>query len=74
MFVLSKGKSTATIVNSLSDNGVIISTTHYSVEKCSHGLHSHVSPHLCFLLQGGDIETRGVRVYERMYSELGMLE
>ena len=39
MFVLSKGKSTGKIVNSLSDNGVIISTTHYSVEEYSQGIH-----------------------------------
>jgi AraC family transcriptional regulator len=67
MFVLSKGKSTGKIVNRLSDthNGVIISTTHYPVEECNQGMHYHENPHICFLLQGGDIESRSNRSYER---------
>ena len=65
MFVLGKGKSTGKIVNSLSDNGVIISTTHYPVEECNQGMHYHENPHICFLLQGEDIESRNNLSYRR---------
>jgi len=65
MFVLSKGKSTGKIVNSLNDNGVIISAAHYPVEECRQGSHYHENPHICFLFQGGDIESRNDRSYER---------
>jgi AraC family transcriptional regulator len=70
MFVLSKGKSTGKIVNSLNDNGVIINTVHYSVEECHQGKHSHENPHICFLLQGGDIESRNNRSYERKTGDI----
>ena len=65
MFVLSKGKSTGKIVKSLNNGGVILSTAHYPVEECSQGMHYHENPHICFLLQGSDIESRGNLVYER---------
>lgn len=65
MFVLSKGKSTGNIVNSISDNDIIISTTHYSVEECNQGMHYHENPHICFLFQGCDIERRNNLLYER---------
>ena len=51
-------------------NGVIISTTHYSVEECNHGMHYHENPHICFLLQGGDIESRSHRSYERKTGDI----
>jgi AraC family transcriptional regulator len=70
MFVLRDGKSTGKIVNSLNDNGAIISTAHYSVEECSHGMHYHENPHICFLLQGGDIESRNHRSYERKAGDI----
>lgn len=70
MFVLSKGKSTGKIVNSLKDNGVIISTTHHSVEECSPGIHYHENPHLCFILQGEDVESRNNRSYERKAGDI----
>lgn len=65
MFALGKGESTGKIINSLSNNGVIISTTHYLVEECGQGMHYHENPHLCFLFQGGDIERRNNLSYER---------
>lgn len=70
MFVLSKGKSTGKVVNSLDDNGVIISTTHYSVEECGQGLHYHENPHICFLLAGGDMESRNNLSYERKTGDI----
>ena len=70
MFVLGKGKSTGKIVNSVSDGGVIISTTHYSVEECNHGIHCHENPHICFVLQGGDIEKRNNCSYERKTGDI----
>ncbi len=70
MFVLGKGKSTGKIVNSLSDDGVIISTTHYSVEECNQGLHYHENPHLCFLFQGEDIESRNNLSYRRKTGDI----
>lgn len=70
MFVLSSGKSTGEIVKSLSDNGVILSTAHYPVEECSLGMHYHENPHICFLLQGGDLENRNNRLYERKTGEV----
>ncbi len=70
MFVLSKGKSTGKIVHSLSDNGVIISTTHYSVEECNQGMHYHENPHICFLLQGEDIESRNNLSYQRKTGDI----
>lgn len=51
MFVLSKGKSTGKIVKSLNDNGVIISTTHYSVEECKQGIHCHENSHICLFFE-----------------------
>jgi AraC family transcriptional regulator len=65
MFTLGEGKSTGKIIKSISNNGVIISTTHYPVEECGRGLHYHENPHLCFLLQGGDVESRNNRLYKR---------
>lgn len=65
MFALSKGKSTGKIVNSLNDGEVFISTAHYPVEECNQGLHYHENPHVCFLLQGEDIERRGNLSYRR---------
>lgn len=70
MFVISEGKSTGNIVNSVSGNGIIISTTHYSVEECNHGAHYHENPHICFLLQGGDIESRNNHLYERKTGDI----
>jgi AraC family transcriptional regulator len=70
MFVLGKGKSTGKIVNSLSDNGVIINTTHYSVEECNQGLHYHENPHICFLLEGEDIESRNNLSYRRKTGDI----
>ena len=65
MFALGKGKSTGQIVKSLNNDGAIISTTHYAVGECSQGMHYHENPHLCFLLQGGDIESRNNLSYQR---------
>jgi AraC family transcriptional regulator len=65
MFVLGKGKSTGNIVKSLHNNGVILSTAHYPVEECGQGMHYHENPHICFLLQGRDVERRSDLVYER---------
>lgn len=65
MFVLGNGKSTGLIVKSVDNRGVIISTAHYSVEECGGGMHYHENPHICFLLQGGDIERRDNLLYER---------
>lgn len=65
MFALSKGKSTGEIVKSLSYDGAIISTVHYTVEECHQGMHYHENPHLCFLLQGSDIESRNNLSYQR---------
>ncbi|MEW6733570.1 MAG: hypothetical protein AB1489_19735, partial [Acidobacteriota bacterium] len=70
MFVLSKGKSTGKIVNSLDTNGVVISTTYYSVEECSQGRHYHENPHICFLLQGEDIESRNNLSYQRKTGDI----
>lgn len=69
MFVLGEGKSTGKIVNSRDNSGVIISTAHYPVEECSQGMHYHENPHICFLLQGGDIERRNNHLYERKTGE-----
>ena len=65
MFVLGNGKSTGKIVTSVSSNGVIISTAHYPVDECGRRMHYHENPHICFLLQGGDIESRDNLSYER---------
>lgn len=70
MLALTKGKSTGKIVNSIRNDGVIISTTHYPVEECEHGMHYHENPHICFLLQGEDIESRNNRLYERKTGEI----
>jgi AraC family transcriptional regulator len=70
MFVLGRGKSTGEIVNSLSDDGVIISTTHYSAEECNQGLHYHENPHICFLFQGEDIESRNNFSYRRKTGDI----
>jgi AraC family transcriptional regulator len=70
MFVLSTGKSTGKIVHTLSDNGIIINTAHYSVEECNQGMHYHENPHICFLLQGEDIESRNNLSYQRKTGEI----
>lgn len=70
MFALGKGESTGKIVNSLSKDGAIISTAHYSIEECGQGMHYHENPHICFLFQGGDVESRNDRSYERKTGEI----
>jgi AraC family transcriptional regulator len=70
MFVLSTGQFTGEIVHSLSDHGVIISTAHYPVEECNQGMHYHENPHICFLLQGGDIESRNNLSYQRKTGDI----
>lgn len=65
MFALSKGKSTGQIVKSYRADGAIISTAYYTVEECSQGMHYHENPHLCFLLQGSDVEIRNNLSYQR---------
>src|SRR5688572_30293693 len=70
MFTLGKGESTGKIVNSLSSNGAIINTTHYSVEECSQGMHYHENPHICFLFQGEDIESRNNHSYRRKTGDI----
>jgi AraC family transcriptional regulator len=70
MIVLSKGKSTGEIVKSVRNSGAIISTTHYPIEECNHGMHYHENPHLCFLLQGSDVESRSNVLYERKTGDI----
>lgn len=70
MFTLGTGESTGKIVNSLSINGAIINTTHYSVEECGQGMHYHENPHICFLFQGEDIESRNNHSYRRKTGDI----
>jgi AraC family transcriptional regulator len=65
MRVLSKGKSTGKIINSVNSDGVIIMTAQYSIEECNYGMHYHENPQICFLFQGMDIESRNNLLYER---------
>lgn len=70
MFALGKGKSTGQIVKSHSNDGTIISMIHYPVEECGQGFHYHENPHICFLFQGGDIESRSDRSYQRKTGDI----
>jgi AraC family transcriptional regulator len=65
MFALGRGESTGKIVKSLSHDGAIVSTAHYSVEECGQGMHYHENPHVCFLFQGSDVERRNNLSYRR---------
>jgi AraC family transcriptional regulator len=70
MFVLSEGKTTGKIINSVKNSGAIISTTHYSIDECNQGMHYHENPHICFLFQGGDIESRNNYSYQRKTGDI----
>lgn len=70
MFTLGKGESTGKIIHLVENNGVVISTAHYSVEECGQGLHYHENPHICFVFQGGDVEIRNNNSYERKTGDI----
>jgi AraC family transcriptional regulator len=70
MFALGTGESSGKIVKSFSNGGAIVSAAHYSVEECSQGMHYHENPHICFLFQGGDVESRRNRSYERQTGDV----
>jgi AraC family transcriptional regulator len=70
MFVLSEGKTTGKIIKSVKNSEAIISMTHYSIDECNQGMHYHENPHICFLFQGGDIETRNNHCYQRKTGDI----
>lgn len=70
MIALSTGKSTGIVLRSFSRNGIIINTTEYSAEECRFGMHYHENPHLCFLLQGEDTESRKYASYTRKAGDI----
>jgi AraC family transcriptional regulator len=70
MVALATGTSTGTILRSFRNNGLIINTTEYSSEECRFGMHYHENPHLCFLLQGTDTESRKNATYSRKAGEV----
>jgi AraC family transcriptional regulator len=65
MSVISEGKSTGQIINSVNSEEVIVITAHYLIEECNYGMHYHENPQICFLMQGRDIESRNNVLYER---------
>lgn len=70
MIVLAQGQSTGRILRNLEADGVTVSTTHYSGSEGAQGLHYHQQPHLCLVLQGGDVEVRRSSPYRRHAGEI----
>lgn len=65
METLDKGVYTGKIIDQLKNEGVYINTIHYTLESDNPGDHCHSNPHLCYLLQGNDIEKRNRKSYIR---------
>lgn len=70
MIALTQGQSTGRIIRSLEAEGVTVSTTHYAASECAEQMHSHQYPHLCLVVQGGDVEVRGSTPYRRRAGEI----
>jgi len=65
MQILDKGVYTGKIIDQLKNEGVYINTIHYTLESDNTGDHCHSNPHLCYLLQGNDVEKRDNKIYTR---------
>ena len=65
MQILDKGIYTGNIIDQLHYEGVYINTIQYALESDNPGNHYHLNPHLCYLLQGNDIEKRNSKIYTR---------
>ena len=70
MIALGLGTLSGTILRSFIGEGVIIHTAEYSAEECRFGMHYHENPHLCFLLQGEDTESRKSGSYTRKAGDM----
>lgn len=65
MLVLGTGQSTGRVVASRRFAGVLVTTTQHASNEYETGTHYHEHPHLCLLLQGADLESRGSLPYPR---------
>ncbi len=55
---LDEGNYTGNLLNKVTTANFIVSTTQYLQSQCETRLHAHKNPHICFLFQGTDIESR----------------
>lgn len=62
MLVLTNGKYTGKVVNCLSVEGSIISSTLYSADEINVDWHCHENFHVSYVFQGGESRTRGESV------------
>ena len=65
MFLLNKGKYTGKITNSLNVSDNIISNTHNLKTESNSDWHYHENPHISFVIQGKDLESRKNSFYKR---------
>jgi len=70
VIALAQGQSTGRILRNIEAEGVTVSTTHYTGSASAQGLHYHQHPHLCLVLQGGDVEVRRSAPYRRHAGEI----
>ncbi|WP_299765873.1 AraC family transcriptional regulator [uncultured Dokdonia sp.] len=68
-YQLEKGCYTGIIKKSLQTENVFISSTRFTTNQNEGGLHSHKNPIITFIYQGGDIEFREKKSYERKAGE-----
>lgn len=68
--ILHKGKYTGSIVSRTKTENSIFSTTQYPVGHDEGGAHCHENPHISFVFEGGDIEERSNKSYERKAGEI----